>query len=70
MKVGDLISFNLFPVGQNVDDIGVIVSITDEGYLDSKIRIAWFREPGFADYSITSVKRDMELRILAILRQS
>jgi len=69
MKVGDLISWN-FCDSPNLDDIGVIVSITDSGYFNSTVRIAWLREPGVREYHRASFKQDMALGVLAILRES
>lgn len=67
MKVGDLVCCKLF-AGPDVDDIGVIVSITEKGYFYSKIRIAWLREPRVLDYYRNVVEQDMALGVLTILR--
>lgn len=69
MKVGDLICCKLF-VGPYVDDIGLIVYITDTGSLDSKVGIAWLGESRIRDHRLHSIKQDMALGVLAILRQS
>jgi hypothetical protein len=69
MKVGDLVSWKLF-VGPYVDDIGLIVYITDTGSLDSKIGIAWLGESRVREHHLHAVKQDMALGVLAVLRQS
>jgi hypothetical protein len=69
MKVGDLVSCNMF-AGPDVDDIGVIVSIMEKEFLYGKVRIAWLREPRVVVYYRNVIEQDMALGVLSILRHS
>lgn len=69
MKVGDLVSWNMFD-DPGVDDIGVIVSIMEKGFLYGKVKIAWLREPRVVVYYRNVIEQDMALGLLSILRQS
>jgi len=69
MKVGDLVSCKLF-VGPYVDDIGLIVYITEKGYFESTVGIAWLGESRVSEHHLHAVKQDMALGVLAVLRQS